>query len=75
MTGGDDSRIAALPHLGGKTAVILFVFTLSAFVAESQLTQVRFRDLQWYYVHLSYQIIAVCPEQPRISATILLVVS
>ena len=42
MTGGDDSRIAALPHLGGKTAVILFVFTLSAFVAESQLTQVRF---------------------------------
>jgi len=29
-----------VPRLGGKLAVILFIFTLLAFVAESQLTQV-----------------------------------
>lgn len=64
MTGGDDSRIAALPHLGGKTAVILFVFTLSAFVAESQLTQYVQSSLGYrqpfflfYVVHSAFLII------------------
>ena len=29
-----------VPHVGGKLAVLVFVFTLLAFVVESQLTQV-----------------------------------
>lgn len=36
----DRHDIITLPRLGGKLAVVLFVFTLLAFVAESQLTQV-----------------------------------
>lgn len=35
------TRNDAAPRLGGKLAIILFVFTLFAFVAESQLTQVN----------------------------------
>ena len=31
----------ALPRLGGKSAVIIFILTLIGFVLESQLTQVR----------------------------------
>lgn len=38
----EDSR--ATPHLGGATAIVVFVFTLVAFVAESELTQVRIPD-------------------------------
>ncbi|TFY80947.1 hypothetical protein EWM64_g3063 [Hericium alpestre] len=34
-----------VPHVGGKSAVILFVFTLLAFVAESQLTQISISDV------------------------------
>ncbi len=34
-------RSFALPRLGGKSAVIIFVLTLVAFVLESQLAQVR----------------------------------
>ncbi|KAA1471519.1 hypothetical protein DENSPDRAFT_837527 [Dentipellis sp. KUC8613] len=53
-----------VPHLGGKTAVILFVFTLLAFVAESQLTQYVEINLSYhqpfflfYVVHSSFLII------------------
>lgn len=34
-------RSFALPQLGGKSAVIIFILTLVAFVVESQLAQVR----------------------------------
>ena len=34
-------RSFALPRLGGKSAVIIFILTLVAFVVESQLAQVR----------------------------------
>jgi hypothetical protein len=34
-------RLPSLPQTGGKTAIVLFILTLIAFVVESQLTQVR----------------------------------
>ena len=34
-------RSPSLPHTGGKTAIVIFILTLIAFVVESQLTQVR----------------------------------
>lgn len=37
LTRNDD---LAVPHVRGKLAVVVFVFTLLAFVVESQLTQV-----------------------------------
>jgi hypothetical protein len=55
---------AAAPHLGGPVAVVLFVFTLFAFVTESQLTQyvqttLDFRQpfFLFYLVHSSFSII------------------
>ncbi|KAF9457080.1 hypothetical protein BDZ94DRAFT_288788 [Collybia nuda] len=58
------SRIDAAPRLGGKMAIILFVFTLCAFVAESQLTQYVQTTLGYrqpfflfYVVHSTFWII------------------
>jgi hypothetical protein len=34
------------PALGGKWAVVVFIFTLLAFVVETQLTQVRFESIR-----------------------------
>ncbi|PPQ80837.1 LOW QUALITY PROTEIN: hypothetical protein CVT25_001962 [Psilocybe cyanescens] len=54
----------AIPHLGGRWAVILFIFTLFAFVIESQLTQYVQTNLGYrqpffifYLVHSSFSII------------------
>ncbi|KAH9964298.1 hypothetical protein BC827DRAFT_68977 [Russula dissimulans] len=54
-------RALSLPHLGGKSAVILFITTLIAFVVESQLTQyvqstLHFRRpfFLFYIVHSSF---------------------
>ncbi|KAI0052866.1 hypothetical protein FA95DRAFT_1171878 [Auriscalpium vulgare] len=53
-----------LPPLGGKSAVILFAFTLVAFVAESQLTQYVQSNLAYrqpfflfYIVHSSFSVL------------------
>lgn len=56
-------RPPALPHLGGATAIVLFVFVLAAFVVESELAQyvqttLEFRQpfFIFYVVHSSFAI-------------------
>lgn len=39
------STIISVPHLGGKSAAVLFGFVLFSFVIESQLTQVSARNI------------------------------
>ncbi|KAI0068224.1 hypothetical protein BV25DRAFT_1793344 [Artomyces pyxidatus] len=58
---GRHDRNVELPSLGGKSAVILFVLTLFAFVVESQLTQYVQTNLEYrqpfflfYVVHSSF---------------------
>lgn len=57
-------RSPSLSHTGGKTAVVLFILTLIAFVVESQLTQyvqstLRYRQpfFIFYIVHSTFAII------------------
>ncbi|PPQ63790.1 hypothetical protein CVT24_004332 [Panaeolus cyanescens] len=57
-------QTSASPHLGGKTAVVLFIFVLLAFVIESELTQYVQTTLNYrqpfflfYIVHSSFSII------------------
>jgi len=57
-------RSSSLPHTGGKTAIVLFILTLIAFVVESQLTQYVQSTLHYrqpffifYIVHSSFAII------------------
>ncbi|KAF8974052.1 hypothetical protein BDZ97DRAFT_1778191 [Flammula alnicola] len=59
-----NSAALATPHVGGRLAVGLFIFTLLAFVAESQLTQYVQTNLGYrqpfflfYLVHSSFAII------------------
>jgi len=63
-------RLLSSPHLGGKSAVILFVVSIIAFVVESQLTQVR---APFYSIGSASHLIVytVCAKHPSLSATIL----
>ncbi|KII86460.1 hypothetical protein PLICRDRAFT_165023 [Plicaturopsis crispa FD-325 SS-3] len=58
MTGRNEPPTAvATPHLGGKLAVALFVFTLLSFVAESQLTQYVQTTLDYRQPYLIFYIV------------------
>jgi hypothetical protein len=67
-------RALSLPHLGGKSAVILFITTLIAFVVESQLTQVSL--LFCLSISVSHPCVyKVCAKHSSLSASILPLVS
>jgi hypothetical protein len=51
-------RLPSLPQTGGKTAIVLFILTLIAFVVESQLTQVRVSFYSSFkrFLHLTFSL-------------------
>ena len=51
-------RFPSLPQTGGKTAIVLFILTLIAFVVESQLTQVRVSFYSSFkrFLHLTFSL-------------------
>lgn len=65
----EDSR--ATPHLGGVTAILVFAFTLVAFVAESELTGVRTPTPRALGMSLISALLTVRSKQPRISCEFL----
>ena len=70
------SNSLSTQHVGGGLAVALFVFTLIAFVVESQLTQVSPARNCHHLVRYIYLIASiVCSDDARLSTAILYLVS
>ena len=61
-----------VPHVGGRLAVVLFAFTLVAFVSESQLTQVSpTRNFRQMLLHIHPVVSTVCADYSRLPSAIL----
>ena len=65
----NDTSLAA-PHVRGKLAVVVFVFTLLAFVVESQLTQVS-TQVRLVVKCVPDMVLKVCSNESSITTSVL----
>ena len=68
-----NADLLAIPHIGGKLAVFVFIITLLAFVVESELTQVSASTSAETFLTVSPFV--VCPNDSQLSTTSFPIVS